>query len=89
MSDIKNYKTYEVGYNLYVDYSDDTDPINRRGTMEMTALTAQEAHDDACILWEENDMAFFDDDDELGGISSLEIDIDSSDDIREVYNNND
>ena len=80
----QEYKTFEVGYSLYVDYSDETATIDRRDTIEMTALTAEEAYNDAEALWESNDMAFFGDDDETGGISLLEIDIDCPEDIKEV-----
>ena len=84
MKKIQEYKTFEVGYSLYVDYSDETATIDRRDTIEMVALTADEAYDDAEALWEENDMAFFGDDDETSGISLLEIDIDCPEDIKEV-----
>ena len=80
----QEYKTFEVGYSLYVDYSDETATIDRRDTMEMTALTADEAYDDAEALWESNDMEFFRDDDETSGISLLEIDIDCPEDFKEV-----
>lgn len=84
MKKIQEYKRFEVGYNLYVDYSDETATIDRRDTIEMVALTAEEAYNDAEALWEENDMAFFGDDDETSGISLLEIDIDCPEDIKEV-----
>jgi hypothetical protein len=84
MSDTKKYKTFKVGYNLYVEYSDGTEPIDRYSSIEMTARTAQEAHDDAYVLWETNDLEFFDDEDETAGISLLEIDIDCTDEVKEV-----
>ncbi len=74
--DSKTIKRFEVPYNICVDYWDDTDPIERDSTMEMFAYTAQEAYDDVMQLWEDNDSAFFDDDMEVGGVSSLEMDAD-------------
>jgi general stress protein 26 len=84
MSDTKKYKTFKVGYNLYVEYSDGTEPIDRYSSIEMTALTAEEARNDAEELWESNDLEFFDDEDEMAGITLLEIDIDSTDEIKEA-----